>query len=196
MRHAASVSTPFALGSSRRQWPTRWSRPVRAMLSRQWRERAHGTGRPPRGNCECGSVALQRLCQLRDWPVHFGGRWFHHALKKTRQTCKEQFSGVGDVRFEDRAEPKSWLPRTSRRPERGDPAYSGSNLWPHRGLQPSSGPTPMGHEYCSLVEEVAAPSEEARRDLDARHLQCADQLIVALYSTPQISLFVRQTSRP
>src|SRR3954467_6544029 len=30
----------------------------------------------------------------------------------------------------------------------------GSDLWPYRGLQPIEGPTPMGHEYCGIVEEV------------------------------------------
>ena len=32
----------------------------------------------------------------------------------------------------------------------------GSDLWPYRGLQPLSGPTPMGHEYCGFVEEVGS----------------------------------------
>jgi len=30
----------------------------------------------------------------------------------------------------------------------------GSDLWPYRGIQPIAGPTPMGHEYCGIVEEV------------------------------------------
>ncbi|HKK04950.1 MAG TPA: zinc-dependent alcohol dehydrogenase family protein [Gammaproteobacteria bacterium] len=30
----------------------------------------------------------------------------------------------------------------------------GSDLWPYRGLQPDDGPTPMGHEYCGVVEEI------------------------------------------
>ena len=30
----------------------------------------------------------------------------------------------------------------------------GSDLWPYRGVQPIDGPTPMGHEYCGVVEEV------------------------------------------
>lgn len=30
----------------------------------------------------------------------------------------------------------------------------GSDLWPYRGLQPLNEPTPMGHEYCGIVEEV------------------------------------------
>ena len=32
----------------------------------------------------------------------------------------------------------------------------GSDLWPYRGLQPIDGPTPMGHEYCGIVEEVGS----------------------------------------
>jgi len=32
----------------------------------------------------------------------------------------------------------------------------GSDLWPYRGLQPISGPTPMGHEYCGIVEEIGS----------------------------------------
>jgi threonine dehydrogenase-like Zn-dependent dehydrogenase len=30
----------------------------------------------------------------------------------------------------------------------------GSDLWPYRGIQPIDQPTPMGHEYCGIVEEV------------------------------------------
>ena len=30
----------------------------------------------------------------------------------------------------------------------------GSDLWPYRGLNPSGGPAPMGHEYCGIVEDV------------------------------------------
>ncbi|HKS73368.1 MAG TPA: zinc-dependent alcohol dehydrogenase family protein, partial [Terriglobales bacterium] len=30
----------------------------------------------------------------------------------------------------------------------------GSDLWPYRGIQPIAQPTPMGHEYCGIVEEV------------------------------------------
>ena len=32
----------------------------------------------------------------------------------------------------------------------------GSDLWPYRGFSRSSGPTPMGHEYCGIVEEVGS----------------------------------------
>jgi threonine dehydrogenase-like Zn-dependent dehydrogenase len=30
----------------------------------------------------------------------------------------------------------------------------GSDLWPWRGIQPVNEPTPIGHEYCGIVEEV------------------------------------------
>ena len=30
----------------------------------------------------------------------------------------------------------------------------GSDLWPYRGANPITEPTPMGHEYCGVVEEV------------------------------------------
>ena len=30
----------------------------------------------------------------------------------------------------------------------------GSDLWPYRGINPVAEPTPMGHEYCGIVEEV------------------------------------------
>jgi len=32
----------------------------------------------------------------------------------------------------------------------------GSDLWPYRGIQPVTQPTPMGHEYCGIVEEVGS----------------------------------------
>jgi threonine dehydrogenase-like Zn-dependent dehydrogenase len=32
----------------------------------------------------------------------------------------------------------------------------GSDLWPYRGIQPIAQPTPMGHEYCGIVEEVGS----------------------------------------
>src|SRR3954463_2222607 len=61
--------------------------------------------------------------------------------------------GPRDIRFEDRKTPKIVEPtdaiiRTS------ITCVCGSDLWPYRGLQPITGPTPMGHEYCGVVEEV------------------------------------------
>lgn len=61
--------------------------------------------------------------------------------------------GPRDVRFEDRPEPKIVEP-TDAIVRISLTCVCGSDLWPYRGLQPISGPTPMGHEYCGVVEEV------------------------------------------
>src|SRR5437762_10112903 len=38
----------------------------------------------------------------------------------------------------------------------------GSDLWPYRGLEAINGPTPMGHEYCGIVEEVGGAVRSIR----------------------------------
>ena len=63
--------------------------------------------------------------------------------------------GPRDVRFEERAAPAILMPadaiiRISAT------CVCGSDLWPYRGLQPNAGPTPMGHEYCGIVEDVGS----------------------------------------
>lgn len=61
--------------------------------------------------------------------------------------------GPGDVRFEERAAPTIMQP-TDAVIRLSASCVCGSDLWPYRGLQPVAGPTPMGHEYCGIVEEV------------------------------------------
>src|SRR5436853_4010973 len=61
--------------------------------------------------------------------------------------------GPRDVRFEERESPKIVDP-TDAIIRVSLTCVCGSDLWPYRGLQPSNGPTPMGHEYCGIVEEV------------------------------------------
>ncbi|MEZ5364264.1 MAG: zinc-dependent alcohol dehydrogenase family protein [Bryobacterales bacterium] len=63
--------------------------------------------------------------------------------------------GPGDIRFEDREEPKIVEP-TDAVIRIAATCVCGSDLWPYRGLQPTNGPTPMGHEYCGVVEEVGS----------------------------------------
>ena len=63
--------------------------------------------------------------------------------------------GARDVRFEERDTPKIMKPtdaiiRTSAA------CVCGSDLWPYRGIQKIAQPTPMGHEYCGIVEEVGS----------------------------------------
>lgn len=61
--------------------------------------------------------------------------------------------GPGDIRFEDRETPKIVEP-TDAIVRISLTCVCGSDLWPYRGLQPIDGPTPMGHEYCGIVEDV------------------------------------------
>src|SRR5215204_3123297 len=61
--------------------------------------------------------------------------------------------GTGDIRFEHRDTPKVVEP-TDAVIRITATCVCGSDLWPYRGLQPINGPTPMGHEYCGVVEEV------------------------------------------
>src|SRR5437764_10965469 len=63
--------------------------------------------------------------------------------------------GPRDIRFEDREAPKIVEP-TDAVISITATCVCGSDLWPYRGLQPTNGPTPMGHEYCGVVEEVGS----------------------------------------
>lgn len=61
--------------------------------------------------------------------------------------------GPRDVRFEDVETPKIVNP-TDAIVRLSVTSVCGSDLWPYRGIQPTPEPTPMGHEYCGVVEEV------------------------------------------
>lgn len=61
--------------------------------------------------------------------------------------------GPRDVRFEERVQPKIIKP-TDAVISISSSCVCGSDLWPYRGIQPITQPTPMGHEYCGLVQEV------------------------------------------
>jgi len=63
--------------------------------------------------------------------------------------------GPGDVRFEERASPAILKP-TDATIRIAATCVCGSDLWPYRGLQATAEPTPMGHEYCGIVEEVGS----------------------------------------
>jgi threonine dehydrogenase-like Zn-dependent dehydrogenase len=58
-----------------------------------------------------------------------------------------------DVRFEEREAPRIVEP-TDAVIEMSATCVCGSDLWPYRGIQAVAEPTPMGHEYCGIVEEV------------------------------------------
>jgi threonine dehydrogenase-like Zn-dependent dehydrogenase len=61
--------------------------------------------------------------------------------------------GPRDIRFEDRPEPTIIQP-TDAIIRLSATCICGSDLWPYRGIQPIAQPTPVGHEYCGIVEEV------------------------------------------
>src|SRR5881397_4277550 len=63
--------------------------------------------------------------------------------------------GPRDVRFEERAVP-TIQHLTDAIIRIAATCICGSDLWPYRGLQASPEPTPMGHEYCGIVEEVGS----------------------------------------
>jgi threonine dehydrogenase-like Zn-dependent dehydrogenase len=63
--------------------------------------------------------------------------------------------GLRDIRFEDRETPKIEQP-TDAVIRMTATCVCGSDLWPYRGLQPVKEPSPMGHEYCGVVEEVGS----------------------------------------
>jgi threonine dehydrogenase-like Zn-dependent dehydrogenase len=61
--------------------------------------------------------------------------------------------GPGDVRVEEREDPKVQVP-TDAVIRLSGTCICGSDLWPYRGADPVNGPSPMGHEYAGVVEEV------------------------------------------
>src|SRR5205807_2260874 len=63
--------------------------------------------------------------------------------------------GPRDVRFEERDTP-TILKATDAIIRMSATCVCGSDLWPYRGINPVPQPTPMGHEYCGIVEEVGS----------------------------------------
>jgi threonine dehydrogenase-like Zn-dependent dehydrogenase len=63
--------------------------------------------------------------------------------------------GPRDVRFEERPTPTIMEP-TDAVIRLSASCVCGSDLWPYRGANPITEPTPMGHEYCGIVEEVGS----------------------------------------
>jgi threonine dehydrogenase-like Zn-dependent dehydrogenase len=70
--------------------------------------------------------------------------------------------GPRDVRVEDRPEPTIIAP-TDAVIRLSATCVCGSDLWPYRGTDPVSGPTPIGHEYVGTVEGVGSAVRTIRR---------------------------------
>src|SRR5690349_5484761 len=63
--------------------------------------------------------------------------------------------GPRDVRFEERTDPTILAP-TDAILRITATCVCGSDLWPYRGIERTTEPRPMGHEYCGIVEEVGS----------------------------------------
>ncbi len=63
--------------------------------------------------------------------------------------------GPRDIRVEDRDAPKILKP-TDAIIRVAVSCICGSDLWPYRGIQATAEPTPMGHEYCGVIEAVGS----------------------------------------
>jgi threonine dehydrogenase-like Zn-dependent dehydrogenase len=63
--------------------------------------------------------------------------------------------GPGDVRIEQRDDPEIIKP-TDAVIRLAATCVCGSDLWPYRGVEPVTQPTPMGHEYAGIVEETGS----------------------------------------
>jgi threonine dehydrogenase-like Zn-dependent dehydrogenase len=69
--------------------------------------------------------------------------------------------GPGDVRFEE-CPPPTIVQPTDAVVRLAATCVCGSDLWPYRGLQAVTEPTPIGHEYCGIVEEVGGAVRSVR----------------------------------
>ncbi len=70
--------------------------------------------------------------------------------------------GPRDVRFEERDTPKITQP-TDAIIRISATCVCGSDLWSYRGINVITKPTPMGHEYCGIVEEVGSKVTSCKR---------------------------------
>jgi threonine dehydrogenase-like Zn-dependent dehydrogenase len=61
----------------------------------------------------------------------------------------------GDVRVEERDDPKIIEP-TDGIVRLSATCVCGSDLWPYRGIEAVDGPSPIGHEYAGIVQEVGS----------------------------------------
>jgi threonine dehydrogenase-like Zn-dependent dehydrogenase len=61
----------------------------------------------------------------------------------------------GDVRVEERQDPRILAP-TDAIIRLSATCVCGSDLWPYRGIESVDGPSPMGHEYVGIVQQVGS----------------------------------------
>lgn len=79
----------------------------------------------------------------------------------------------GDVRVEDREDPTIVEP-TDAVIRITATCICGSDLWPYRGIEKVDGPSPMGHEYVGVVEEIGR---------DVRTVQVGDFVVGSFFAS-------------
>ncbi|QJY47468.1 zinc-dependent alcohol dehydrogenase family protein [Pseudonocardia broussonetiae] len=79
----------------------------------------------------------------------------------------------GDVRVEQRERPTVVEP-TDAVIRVTAACVCGSDLWPYRGVEELAGPTPMGHEYVGVVEEIGA---------DVRNVAVGDFVVGSFFAS-------------
>ena len=89
-----------------------------------------------------------------------------HVIEQTRTVGVQTIQGAvlygpRDIRFEEREAPRIIEP-TDAILRLSATCICGSDLWPYRGISPVAEPTPMGHEYCGIVEEVGKAVKSVR----------------------------------
>jgi threonine dehydrogenase-like Zn-dependent dehydrogenase len=89
----------------------------------------------------------------------------------------------GDVRVEERPDPAITAP-TDAIIRLAATCVCGSDLWSWRGTDPVTQPTPMGHEYAGIVEEVGAGGAQA----ELLRVPLADGTLVATSGMPPASM--------
>jgi threonine dehydrogenase-like Zn-dependent dehydrogenase len=70
--------------------------------------------------------------------------------------------GPRDIRFEERADP-TIVEATDAIIRLSATCVCGSDLWPYRGANEIKRPSPMGHEYCGIVEEVGRAVKNVKK---------------------------------
>ena len=78
----------------------------------------------------------------------------HPRTRGTRH-ARSGSARAGRLRVEQRDDPKI-IEATDAIIRLSATCICGSDLWPYRGIEPIHGPTPMGHEYVGMVEEVGS----------------------------------------
>ncbi len=89
--------------------------------------------------------------------------------------------GPGDVRVEDRPDPTIQQP-TDAIVRLTATCVCGSDLWGYRGINDPTGPQPMGHEYCGVVEAVGE---------DVRDISVGDFVVGGFYASCNVCVHCR-----